>query len=232
MITGFPHHFLSADKSSRGTDRGDTFQFTCKYKRGRKSWHNYPYSIFIALASKKKLHNYRLIFGVSVPPRIFFVATRAEQSLRYLYLLDVALRRFPAFEHVVDGMAVVVSDGAIGERQQSLDDLDAVDGAGYRRDRPVQGRPAVRVRQVGRRAMTQQQIDHLDVAHVGRAVQRRRFHAAGTRVHVRPVPQQNLAHADVPAPRCVMQRRVAGGVRHVDEDTLPQQPIDAIHVTL
>lgn len=157
-------------------------------------------------------------------------ASRVEQPLRRPYLLGVARRRSPALVDVVDGAAVVVADGAIGERQQPPDDLQA--GAGGRRDRPVQGRPAVRVRQVGRRAVAQQQIDDFGVAHVGRAVQRRRSHAAGARVHVRPAPQQNLAHADVPGPRCVMQRRVAGGVRRVGGDALPQQPVHAVHVAL
>lgn len=117
---------------------------------------------------------------------------------------------------------MIILDGAIGDRQEFFNDLDALDGAGYHRDRPVQGRPTIHVRQIGCCAVTQQQIDHFNVAHVRRAVQRRRFYAAGARVHLRAVLQQNLAHTDMPAPRCVMQRRVAGRVGRVDQDTLLQ----------
>jgi len=61
------------------------------------------------------------------------------------------------------------------------------------------------------------------MAHAGRAMQRRRSQAAGARVHIRTVLQQNLAHVVMPTPRCVMQRCVAGSrVRRIDEDALLQ----------
>jgi len=145
-----------------------------------------------------------------------------KQILYYLHLLDIALRSSPTLEHVVDILSMVVFDVAIGERQQSLNDLDAPDGVGRYRNRPMQGRSTVDIRHIRIRAVAQQQIDDLDVAHAGRAVQSRSSHATGARVHLRAVLQQNLAYASVPAPRCVMQSRVAGGVRHVDKDALLQ----------
>lgn len=165
---------------------------------------------FCHFRSKKELHNYSIPFNssihlilVSVHFHAFFIDYKWLQIFIRWFSGSTSCRS-PTFVQVVDGFSVVIFHGAIGDWLQFFNDHIALGGAGCCCDHSVQGRLTVLVRHVRVRAVAQQQIDDFNVTHPGRAVQRRRFHAAGARVHVRAVFQQNLAHAEMSAPCCVM----------------------------
>lgn len=121
--------------------------------------------------------------------------------------------------------SAAVGDGEIGARYQQLADVRR-----GRDERAVQGRVAVRVRQIRVRAVPQQQPHDVGAAPRGRAVQRGRAAATGARVHVGAVPQQRLAHAVMCVTRGVVQRPVAGGVLRVGGRAVPQQRLHARQV--